>query len=458
MNILQNNRFAKNLIIIFFLILYAILFISCKEDAPVEPTPDPFDSLAIVIDGPSSPQMVDNEYKYVLQLDGSQSKNVKNFLWKHMGPGEATFTEVDSQATLTDTLRAIGEHQYRLVATSMQDKVDSASFSLNLNPLEYTNEIWAWRSYPPDVLQLATLNPEDFSITPYLTDIDVYIWSNNTLSKSPNGKELLVNMWTQSSSPFLELHIFDIASKSTEPLVQGRGNHWFGEFSPLGDYVAFGTDGRYSGYQLDELAIVNVNTREVTYFAPDPSQSNTGKYKYFGVGQSPTWSPDGQEIALGNARDSLTQSKHLARIFIYSDIYSGNPQRRRLHSEEYLQNYLRTNHGFGSGDFGNLKEGINGMDWSPDGSLIAYPIMDGGFEKGHMVIARADGSGIVKILSPDDVGRFIYMHPTWSPDSQTLMFTGGPRSHFYTVDRNGNNLTDVTPNPDLFSSQAAWSD
>ena len=150
----------------------------------------------------------------------------------------------------------------------------------------------------------------------------------------------------------------------------------------------------------------------------------------------PAWNPSGTEIALGGTR-YYVNNKIDRRISIYSDLLS-EPKRRRLHSEEYLEEY------FGSKDF-FINEGSNGIAWSPDGTKIAYGVSGLGIYNGidyspvRILIANADGSGITNTVPLENVGN-----PTWSPDSQHLIFNQILDRKLWLCDRNGSGLVNLS--------------
>jgi Tol biopolymer transport system component len=100
-----------------------------------------------------------------------------------------------------------------------------------------------------------------------------------------------------------------------------------------------------------------------------------------------------------------------------------------------------------------------GIQWSPDGSRIAYGL---GLGEGHGQIVAYDveTKKTTVIVDIDSTGTepLPPSYPAWSPDGQTLAFTteGG---HAYTVEADGSNLTQITGQTDDGCSdrQVAWS-
>jgi Tol biopolymer transport system component len=96
------------------------------------------------------------------------------------------------------------------------------------------------------------------------------------------------------------------------------------------------------------------------------------------------------------------------------------------------------------------------LDWSPDGTSIAFTSYEGIFT------VAADGSGRVQVIAAEP-GEFLD-NPAWAPDGSKLLFTRflDPNGDFeaeaaqiWSVDPDGANPVQLTPD-DMFAQMPAW--
>jgi Tol biopolymer transport system component len=92
-------------------------------------------------------------------------------------------------------------------------------------------------------------------------------------------------------------------------------------------------------------------------------------------------------------------------------------------------------------------------EWSPDGTEIAFLVLDERQLGAELWIMSADGSGARRLVTKR-VGSW---PAVWSPDSTTLAFSGveGPAGGIFTVARDGTGLTRIVDRPG--ASSPAWS-
>jgi Tol biopolymer transport system component len=112
-----------------------------------------------------------------------------------------------------------------------------------------------------------------------------------------------------------------------------------------------------------------------------------------GDDSSPTWSPDGRQIAFDSNSDGAQR-----QVYIVESDGSGTPH-RLTHSNEAETSPC----------------------WSPDGRQIAFTSfsLDG---SAQIKIANADGTGLPQLLNQDHSFDFV---PAWSPDGLSIAFARG---------------------------------
>jgi len=109
-----------------------------------------------------------------------------------------------------------------------------------------------------------------------------------------------------------------------------------------------------------------------------------------GASYSPSFSPDGREIA-----------------FI-SDM-SGLPQVWKISSDGGWPSQLT-----------NFNDPVSGVTWSPDGKLIAFQLAPGGGMNSQVYIMNSDGSGVASITAGGKTNNWVGL---WSEDGRYLSFS-----------------------------------
>lgn len=189
----------------------------------------------------------------------------------------------------------------------------------------------------------------------------------------------------------------------------------------------------------------------------DSTGNDRNLYSHQGI-SSPTWSPDGRNIAY------VGMDNNFGTQFIYTISSEGGVEQRlfaartdrpeslrgvawgRTHLlfvSNYTGNYeiWRLNSD-GSGPFQltNDRRENGSPAWSPDGTRFAYYSRqtDGSYQ---IMVANADGSSPTKLTNAGN-----NFTPTWSPDGNWLAFssTRGGRLDIYIMDKFGGNVRPLT--------------
>ena len=199
-------------------------------------------------------------------------------------------------------------------------------------------------------------------------------------------------------------------------------------WAPSGKQIA------YSTLQYGKQATVSVMAANGTGVKPVMSiplpektfQAKGGK----GLG-SPTFSPDGKRIA-------FIWSKKAGAAAIYTINASGGGLKQVTPWRK-----------------GGLADKI---DWSPDGSRIAFSSPGFGDVPGtssNVFTVRPDGTGLVK-LTKSSGGEINNGLDSWSPDGKKIAFVSNPTGTYaiYVMNANGSGVTQVTHGPE--AHRAAW--
>jgi Tol biopolymer transport system component len=245
-------------------------------------------------------------------------------------------------------------------------------------------------------------------------------------------------------------------------------------WSPNGKKIAFERD-VYTGVFVNHAAIYTMNA--------DGSglRSLTPK----GLNGAPSWSPNGKLIAFstlqfrkeatvsviaangGRVRKLLTTPLPCKRCY---DIVLGSatfsPDGKRIafvwHKKPFPLAAIFTMNATGGGlkqvtpwQKGGLTDKI---DWSPDGSRIAYSSPGIGDRPGvssNVFTVRPDGTGLA-MLTHSRGGKINNGLDSWSPDGKKIAFVSNRTGTYeiYVMNANGSGVTQVTHGPE--SHRASW--
>ncbi|MFF2046191.1 hypothetical protein ACFVVX_37865 [Kitasatospora sp. NPDC058170] len=208
-------------------------------------------------------------------------------------------------------------------------------------------------------------------------------------------------------------------------------------FSPDGKLLAFNR----SWGSLDP-ATEQVQYSDIYVMSPDGSSAQrltflTNDKPYSGQVTSPSWSPDGKQLAFEYRTSSTGQPANGRAIF---SVNADGTGLRQLTPWE-------------------LRAGDR-ASWSPDGTQIVFTTFPAGPEfapGGGIYTMHSDGTAI-GALTPGPSGVF-YGLASYAPDGRSIVFAQAPangNADLYVMRSDGSNVTPLTNTPDRWESRPDW--
>ncbi len=220
---------------------------------------------------------------------------------------------------------------------------------------------------------------------------------NQSVSRKMEAMAFTVGRWTVGHEWVLEIHILDAQHRNSKVLVTGADPAWSPDTSRLA----------YCDHKSGEGSEIFVIARDGS------KRTQLTKRKGGSYACSPTWSPDGKEIAF-SGRDVTGRG---SAIFIM---------------EEDGSNVHRITDG-------------NGPSWSPDGKQLAfYRAPKGAGTKSSIWVTNIDGSEPIRLTDETAVS----WQPNWTPDGKILFASDREgKSAIYVASRDGANLQRLAYSP-----------
>ena len=219
-------------------------------------------------------------------------------------------------------------------------------------------------------------------------------------SWSPDGEKIAFERRI-GGAPYL--HVMDADGSNLRQVTFGPEN-WSEEpaWSPNGKQIAFHsyTTKEIKNNPVSEIFVIDAD-------GTDLRQLTNTQLPFDGINSSPTWSPDGEQVAYG-------ASKWLEDDAIVILDADGTDSRQVVAQKAILPS----------------------PNWSPDGKKIAFhDYGDAGFE---IYVMNADGSDITQLTFNDDKD----VSPSWSPDSKKITFVSDRDGNMriYVMNADGSNV------------------
>jgi Tol biopolymer transport system component len=299
---------------------------------------------------------------------------------------------------------------------------------------------------------------------------------------SPDGQHLLVVTLRSDSIGHVGLvsvsdgSFTELISMAVKPRLQSRTSPVWGE-SPR--TMAFSPDGRFIAYDVSVRS--DAPNHDIHILAAD----GTGQgilVQHSADDRLLGWMPDGRGIVFASDRTGSVDLWRLTveegetqdepELFVtdvgpldpstatqdgsyYYTIFSGQCDLHLIELQLDSLDLLYTPELVGPA------YPTGGVDWSPDGTRLAYVTPAGGVSAGAWTVAiRSIESGEVRNL-PQDVDILHRLHPKWSPDGRSLLANGWdpmapPGELVYRIDVETGARTRITSTPSLWDRMIEW--
>jgi TolB protein len=225
--------------------------------------------------------------------------------------------------------------------------------------------------------------------------------------------------------------------------------------------AAWSPDGKQIAFARDYAA--GTSKEHLDIFTMNANGSGLHGMGLTGLNGEPTWSPDGSEILWahpGGFGIAHADGSGLRTIHVSGDIGTPtfSPDGKRIAFLRSLAGdkgaiYVVQANGTHVRRLTKPARGVGSkIDWSPDGSAIAFTALVG--QSSNVFTIRPSGTGLKQVT--DATGKHNDSVDSWSPNGKQLAFISDAAGTFeiYAMNADGSGATQITHGPE--SHLAAW--
>jgi Tol biopolymer transport system component len=263
------------------------------------------------------------------------------------------------------------------------------------------------------------------ALQPRLQSVSSPVWgeSPRTMAFSPDGRFIAYDVSVRGNAPNHDIHILTADGTDQGILVQHSADDRLFGWTPDGSGIVFASD-RTDSVDLWQLPVVEGEAQGT----PELLVADVGPL------DPSTSTPDGSYYYLVRR----------GQCALYVMDLDPDPVNRQYIPQRVAPAFHAT-----------------GVDWSPDGTRLAYVAPAGGVSPTAWTMAvRSLETGEVRRL-PQDVDILHRLLPQWSPDGRSLLANGWdpmtpPAELVYRVDVKTGARTNIVSSPSLWERQMEW--